>query len=208
MPIVGQITTSSSPRRGSNYNSEEGSKVRGRQQPITEKLEDLNAPDEKATKEERWCQLRNVIQSTALEVLGRARRQHQDWFNDNDFDISKLLAEKNELHKAYIDLRTDATKSAFFRCRRLLQQLLREMQDAWMIQKFEEIQGYADRNEMKTFFKAIKAIYGPCIKGTAPMLSSDGTALLTEKLQILKRWVEHFGSVLNCSSSFSSGHEQ
>ncbi|VDL99513.1 unnamed protein product [Schistocephalus solidus] len=50
---------------------------------------------------------------------------------------------------------------------------------------------------------AIKAIYGPCIKGSAPLLSSDGTTLLTEKSQILKRWAEHFRSVLNCSSAIS-----
>ncbi|VDL88583.1 unnamed protein product [Schistocephalus solidus] len=56
---------------------------------------------------------------------------------------------------------------------------------------------------MKNFFKAIKAIYGPCIKGSAPLLSSDGTTLLTEKSQILKRWAEHFRSVLNCSSAIS-----
>uniref|UniRef100_A0A183SVW9 Integrator complex subunit 4 n=1 Tax=Schistocephalus solidus TaxID=70667 RepID=A0A183SVW9_SCHSO len=77
------------------------------------------------------------------------------------------------------------------------------IKDAWMIRKAEEIQGYADRNEMKNFFKAIKAIYGPCIKGSAPLLSSDGTTLLTEKSQILKRWAEHFRSVLNCSSAIS-----
>ncbi|VDL94700.1 unnamed protein product [Schistocephalus solidus] len=80
---------------------------------------------------------------------------------------------------------------------------LREMQDAWMIRKAEDIQRYADRNEMKNFFKAIKAIYGPCTKGTAPLLSSDGTTLLTEKSQILKRCAEHFLSVLNCSSAIS-----
>ncbi|VDL91620.1 unnamed protein product [Schistocephalus solidus] len=49
-------------------------------------------------------------------VLGRARRQQQDWFDENDADISNLLVEKNGLHKAYMDLRTDATKAAFFRC--------------------------------------------------------------------------------------------
>ncbi|VDL89567.1 unnamed protein product [Schistocephalus solidus] len=148
---------------------------------------DFNAPDNNATVEARWCQLRNVIQSTALEVLRRARRQLQDCFDDNDADIRNLLAEKNGLHKAYIDLPTDATKAAFFRCRRLVQQRLREMQDAWMIRKAEQIHGYADRNKMKNVFKPIKAIYGPCIKGTAPLLSSDGTTLLTEKSQILKR---------------------
>ncbi|VDL88565.1 unnamed protein product [Schistocephalus solidus] len=41
---------------------------------ITEKLEDLHAPDDTATVETRWCQQRNDIQSTALEVLGHARR--------------------------------------------------------------------------------------------------------------------------------------
>ncbi|VDM03763.1 unnamed protein product [Schistocephalus solidus] len=141
--------------------------------------------------------------STALENLGRARRQNQDWFDENNADISNILAEKNALHKAYMDLRTDATKAAFFRCRRLVQQRLREMQDTWMIRKAEEIQGYADRNEMNNFFKAIKAIYGPCIKGSAPLLSSDGTTLLREKSQILKRWVEHFINVLTCSSAIT-----
>ncbi|VDL96595.1 unnamed protein product [Schistocephalus solidus] len=66
---------------------------------------------------------------------------NQDWFDDNDTDISNLLAKKNGLHKSYLDLRTDATKAAFFRCRRLVQQRLREMQDAWMIRKANDIQG-------------------------------------------------------------------
>ncbi|VDL95121.1 unnamed protein product [Schistocephalus solidus] len=39
--------------------------------------------------------------------------------------------------------------------------------------------------------------------GSAPLLSSDGTTLLTEKSQILKRWAEHFRNVLNCSSAIS-----
>ncbi|VDM04955.1 unnamed protein product [Schistocephalus solidus] len=62
---------------------------------ITEKLDSLHASDNNATVETRWCQLRNVIHSTSLEILGHARRQHQDWFDDNDADISNLLAEKN-----------------------------------------------------------------------------------------------------------------
>ncbi|VDM00142.1 unnamed protein product [Schistocephalus solidus] len=110
---------------------------------ITEKLENLHAPDNNGTVETRWCQLRNVLQFTALEVLGRARRQPQDWFDENDADISNLLAEKNGLHKAYMDLRTDTTKATFFRCRRLVRQRLRKMQDVWMIRKAEEIQGRA-----------------------------------------------------------------
>ncbi|VDL91915.1 unnamed protein product [Schistocephalus solidus] len=72
-----------------------------------------------------------------------------------------------------------------------------------MVRKTEEIQGYADRNEMKNFFKVIKTIYGPCIKGTAPLLSSEVTTLLTEESQIMQRWVEHLRSVLTCLSAIS-----
>ncbi|VDN11609.1 unnamed protein product [Dibothriocephalus latus] len=37
----------------------------------------------------------------------------------------------------------------------------------------------------------------PTIKDTVPLLSADGTTLLAEKTQILKRWAEHFRRILN-----------
>ncbi|VDL98211.1 unnamed protein product [Schistocephalus solidus] len=62
---------------------------------IAQKLADLHALDDNATVETPWCQLRNVIKATALKVLKRTRRQKQDWFDENDANISKLLAETN-----------------------------------------------------------------------------------------------------------------
>nr|VZI37425.1 unnamed protein product [Spirometra erinaceieuropaei] len=47
------------------------------------------------------------------------------------------------------------------------------------------------------------AVYGPPTKGTAPILSADGSTLLTKKTQILQRWAEHFRSVLNRLSVIS-----
>nr|VZI38139.1 unnamed protein product [Spirometra erinaceieuropaei] len=158
---------------------------------------------ENAAVENRWCQLRDTVQSTALAVLGRARRQHQDWSDDNDAVISNLLAEKNRLHQAYVDHPFDANKAAFYRSRRQLQQRLREMQDAWTARTAEEIQGYADRNEWKNFFSAIKSVYGPLMKDTAPLLSADSSTLLTKKTQILQRWAEHFRGVHNRPSTIS-----
>nr|VZI15595.1 unnamed protein product [Spirometra erinaceieuropaei] len=46
-----------------------------------------------------------------LAVLGRAHRQHQDWFDDNDAAISNLLAEKNRLHKVYVGRLRDDNRS-------------------------------------------------------------------------------------------------
>ncbi|BHF73242.1 hypothetical protein SprV_0401632000 [Sparganum proliferum] len=170
---------------------------------LAQRLDNLPIAAENASVENRWCQLRDTIQSTALAVLGRARRQHQDWFDDNDAAISNLLAEKNRLHKAYVDHPTPDNRAAFYRSRRHLQQRLREMQDAWTARKAEEIQGYANRNEWKNFFAAIKAVYGPPTKGSAPLLSADGCTLVTEMTQILQLWAEHFRGVLNRPSAIS-----
>nr|VZI51856.1 unnamed protein product [Spirometra erinaceieuropaei] len=161
------------------------------------------AAAENAFVENRWCRLRDTVQATALAVLVRAPRQHQDWFDDNDTAIRNLLTEKNRIHKDYVDHSTEDNKAAFYRSRRQLQQRLREMQDAWTARKAEEIQGYADRKEWKNFFSAIKAVYGPPTKGTAPLLSADDSTLLTEKTQILQRWAEHFRGVLNRPSVIS-----
>nr|VZI01530.1 unnamed protein product [Spirometra erinaceieuropaei] len=117
-------------------------------------------------------------------------------------NTSNLLAEKNSLHKAYVTRPTD-DKAAFYCNRRLVQQRLREMQDVWTARKAKEIQGYAVRNEWKVFFFAIKTAYGSPTKATAPLLSADGNTLLTDKIQILQRWAEHFRNVLNSLSSIS-----
>ncbi|VDL88513.1 unnamed protein product [Schistocephalus solidus] len=105
-------------------------------------------------------------------------RQHQDCFDDNDTNVSNLLAGRNGLHKVYMDLRTVATKAAFFICRRLVQQRLREMQDVWMAESLRKSQVYADRNEMKNFFKPSMA---PAARGP------HRCSVLTAKSRILKR---------------------
>ena len=56
---------------------------------------------------------------------------------------------------------------------------------------------------MKKFFDALKTVYGPQSSGTSPLHSADGTSLLTDKKAILKRWAEHFDSVLNRVSSIN-----
>ena len=71
------------------------------------------------------------------------------------------------------------------------------MQDSWLRKKADEIQSFADRRDMKKFFDALKTVYGPQSSGTTPLLSADGTNLLTDKEAIFKRWAEHFDGVLN-----------
>nr|VZI01563.1 unnamed protein product [Spirometra erinaceieuropaei] len=87
------------------------------------------AIEENASAENRRCQLRDTVRPTALAVLGRAHRQHRDWFDKNNASITNVLAGENRLHKAYAIRPTDDNKAALCRSRRLVQQRLRAMQE-------------------------------------------------------------------------------
>jgi hypothetical protein len=94
-------------------------------------------------------------------------------------------------------------KAAFATSRKKIQNRLRSMQDKWLSDKADEIQSFPDRLDSKRFFDSLKAIYGPPASGSAPLLSADGTTLLTDHAQILEHWTEHFNSVLNRPSTIN-----
>ena len=163
-----------------------------------------NSPLGQGTIEEKWTCFKDTVHQAALDQVGPATRKHQDWFDENDESIRALLDEKNRRLLAHqSDPTSTSKKDAFTQSRRTVQAKLREMQDSWLSSKAEEIQGYADRNDTKRFYESLKAVYGPQSSGSSPLLSSDGQTLLTEKQQILDRWVEHFDSVLNRPSSIN-----
>ena len=70
------------------------------------------------------------------------------------------------------------------------------MKDSWS-EKDDENQSFADKNYMKNFYSSLKEIYGLTTSDPSPLLNSDGTILITDKDDILKRWAEHFDRVLN-----------
>ncbi|VDL92736.1 unnamed protein product [Schistocephalus solidus] len=122
----------------------------------------------------RWCQLRDTVQSTALDALGRAQRQYQDWFDDNGAAINALLAEKNQLHTAYVNSPTAANKTVFYRICRLVQQRLREMENA------EEIQGRAVYQLSNGKLPGSDAIPAKVYKHGGPQLMNRLTVLFQE----------------------------
>ena len=151
-----------------------------------------------------WASLRELIYTTASETLGHQTRKHKDWFDENCEDIKQLLDEKHLLHQAYLNNpRSTARRDALNNIRRTVQQKLRQMQDDWLSNKADEIQGYADKRDYKNFYNALKEVYGPTPSGSNPLLSADGNTLITDKEKILKRWAEHFESVLNRPSTIN-----
>nr|VZI41279.1 unnamed protein product [Spirometra erinaceieuropaei] len=102
------------------------------------------------------CKLPDAVHPSILDVLRRGHCQHKDCFVDNDAAISNFFVHKNRLHRTYLRRPTHANKAAFVLCHHLLHQRLQEILDA---HKTEKDQVYADRNETKNFFRAIKTIY-------------------------------------------------
>ena len=154
--------------------------------------------------EHEWARFRDATFATATEVLGPTTRKHQDWFDDNDERIQELLDKKYQLHRALLsDPSSSSKKDAFNAAKRETQLELRHMQDKWLAEKAEAIQAHAESKDMKNFFSAIKAVYGPTSSGAHPLLSTDGTELISDKEKILERWAEHFNSVLNRPSTIN-----
>ena len=94
---------------------------------------------------EKWDQFKNVVNETAISVLGPRQRIHQDWFDDNDEQITQLLQEKNN---AFITWQNDhgsqAKRDQYKHLKKQAQRKLREMKDTWWDRKAEEVQMFAD----------------------------------------------------------------
>ena len=149
--------------------------------------------------------LRETVYNTAMECLGPTSKRHNDWFDENCAEIRQLLENRRRGYKAHLDDPiSTAKKDALRNMRSTIQLKLRQMQDSWLSNKADKIQGYADRNDMKKFYDGLEEIYGPTTSGSPPLLSADGSSLITDKDKILERWAEHFDSVLNRPSTINN----
>ncbi|XP_060761994.1 succinate dehydrogenase cytochrome b560 subunit, mitochondrial isoform X1 [Neoarius graeffei] len=167
--------------------------------------EQLDAPilDEEDV-EVAWTTLHDIVYNTAMECLGPPARKHKDWFDENHTEIKDLLEKKRAADKERLhDPKSIAKKDALRSIRSNIQLKLRVMQDSWLNAKAGKIQGYADMNDMRNFYNSLKEVYGPSSLGSFPLLSTDGTTLITEKDKILERWAKRFDSVLNRPSTIN-----
>ena len=149
---------------------------------------------------ESWEAFQDEVYRKAYETIEQTKRKHQDWFEEKNDEINNLLLEKYRIPRVLENNKSPANQAAYNNIRSTVQQILQQMQDSWLKQKAEEIQNYADKNDMKRFYDAIKTVYGPQPASSSPLLSADEQKLLTEKAHILDRWAEHFDAVLNRSS--------
>ena len=146
-----------------------------------------------AEPEKQWKQMKIILQEITAKVVGLSTRKHRDWFDGADKEIRELLEKKLSCHNHLLAKPDDqAAKAAYKTVCSTLQAKLRTMQNDRWTGLAERTQRYADMGDMRAFYKALKAVYGPSHQIQAPLLSSDGSTLLMDKEAILQRWSEHF----------------
>ena len=158
--------------------------------------------DEDVNKE--WETLKNTIFSSAEKLLGKQKKKNQDWFDENDPEIQNVIANKNTAYcKLLTDKPTRAKTKAFKEACRQLQIKTREMKTKWWEEKAKELQCHADTNNMKGFYCGLREVWGPRVSATSQLKSADGSVTLTDEKMILKRWAEHFNTLLNDTGDVS-----
>ena len=66
---------------------------------ICNKMGAINLSSEKP--EENWTVFHKTVHSSVATTLGHPSRKHQDWFDENDDEIQRLLEDKHRLHKSH-----------------------------------------------------------------------------------------------------------
>ncbi|KAJ1178653.1 hypothetical protein NDU88_003895 [Pleurodeles waltl] len=154
--------------------------------------------------EEEWAAFRDVVHNTTIAHLDQNTRKHQDWFDNNDEDIQKLLDEKREAFRSLQQDTTSASKkTAYNTIKSKVQAKLREMQDSWLSRKANEIQKHTDSNT-PSVSPYPEGHLRATVHWKSPLLSADGSTLLTEKNTTLKRWAKPFNNILNRPSSINA----
>ena len=144
-----------------------------------------NPPDDIT---EHWNALKEMVNNAALNTLRKVKCKHQDWYDVSDQIVQDLLQVKAITHQAYLVYPNSTSKKcAFVSAKSTLWRQLRAMKDQWWINKAKELQSFTDCNDSRIFYQAIKGMYGPSKQSISQLLSKDGTSILTEKSQHLKR---------------------
>ena len=124
-------------------------------------------------------------------------RRRQDWFNDNATDIRSLIHDKNAAHDALLRNATSRTlRERFSSKRATVQRKLRWMENNWWAETAAQIQSYANISDTKSFYEALKGVYGPRRFSLHPIRSTDGDLIKNKEL-ILERLAEYLQNLLN-----------
>ncbi|XP_030747133.1 uncharacterized protein LOC115875768 [Sitophilus oryzae] len=147
-----------------------------------------------------WINIRDAIQSECEKSLGETVRCNKDWFRDKDEEIESALQLKRKAHAGLVNNpECRQAQKHFATAKHEAQKTIRAAKNSWWKSKVNEIQAYADNNDSRRFFQALREVYGPV--NSFSLIRDVNGQLLKDDTEIRHRWKEHFWLVLNQNSN-------
>ena len=149
-----------------------------------------------------WETLRDTLYRIGKDVLGFVEKKHQDWFDENDTEISQLFSEKRFAESQLlveglsVELKRQRT-SIVKSLKSKIQKRLRQMENSWWDNKIGQIELASNIGDSKKLHCLLREIYGPRSSTVSPLKSQDGLTIIKDPKGILNRWREHFDQLLN-----------
>ena len=151
--------------------------------------------------EAEWKVLQAAIRKGAETVLGKRRRDRNDWFNHHDATIHPIL---DELHKSHLEWMNDKNNQSkcdqYHQAKPTAQSKIRKMKEDCWGDRARGLQEAADRHYIRAFYQELKTVHGLSFRGATPVKDASGNTLLTEPSAIVQRWAEHFEQVWSSTS--------
>ena len=144
-----------------------------------------------------WQALYLALLTASQSTLGNMERRHQDRFDENATDTRSLIHDKNAARDALLRNSTSRTlRERFSSKRATVQRKLRWMENNWWAEKAAQIQSYANINDARSLYEALKGFYVPRHFSLHPVRSIDGDLIKNKEL-ILERWAEYLQNLRN-----------
>ncbi|KAL4705725.1 hypothetical protein ACJJTC_000382 [Scirpophaga incertulas] len=139
----------------------------------------VSTADDNLATDAKWQNYADILHRVAQQVVGKPQKKNQDWFDESDLEIRRLVERSRLALGGAIDARHRSS------IQRDLKVKIRGVKDSWWRHKAEELQWLADTSQTAKFFEGLKCVYGPRTRKTSPVYSRDKTKRLTDPAEVL-----------------------
>ena len=160
-------------------------------------LQELYDEDEGVNIDRHWSHIKEAVNTTCEDILGRRKRQQKDWISAETIRKIQIRKYKKE---AVTSSRTRAAKAA---AQKEHTAANRDVRKSVKTDKRDFVEGLAEEAEraaasgnMKRLYDTTKNSAGKFKKSDRPIRNKNGT-VLTGVYKQLNRWAEHFWELLN-----------
>ena len=186
------------PRYNVNYLKDRATKeqygiaLSNRFQVLQEILEEEEMPVD-----EHWMQVKEMLNVTCEEVLGRKKTQQKEWLSaESNRKIEERKQKKATVNNSRTRNEKQRAQREYTEAHKEVKKSIRNDRRQYIEDLAEEAEAAAAAHNMKDLYDTTKKLCGKFQQSDRPIKDKDGNTLKTTEDQ-LNRWAQHFEELLN-----------